>query len=116
MRGNVNPAATIAMLGISGGPSCQAAHTAANQVSPASRARSPVRPGLRARLITRPAAISPSPAHTVSAVPAAELPAYVVDRPGPAATASAPAATARPASAAARRTGADGAVSPPTMT
>ena len=31
MSGNVNPAATIAMLGTSGGPSCQATHTGANQ-------------------------------------------------------------------------------------
>src|SRR5215470_15247100 len=105
MSGKVNPAATIAVLGISGGPSCQATHTGANQHTPASSARSPVRPGPRARQITRPAAIRPSPAHTVSAVPAAELPAYVVARPGPAATASAPAATASPASAAVARTG-----------
>src|SRR5215469_1765826 len=105
MSGNVNPAATIAMLGISGGPSCQATHTGANQHTPASSARSPVRPGLRARQITRPAAIRPTPADSVSAAPAAELPAYVVARPGPAATASAPAPAASPASPAATRAG-----------
>src|SRR6516162_1668168 len=103
MSGNVNPAATIAMLGTSGGPSCQATHTGANQHNPASSARSPVRPGRRARQITRPAAIRPSPAHTVRTAPVAELPAYVVYRPGPAATAIAPTATASPASPVATR-------------
>jgi hypothetical protein len=103
MSGNVNPSSAIARVGTSGGPSCQAAHTGANQVNPASSARSPIRPGRRFRLITKPAAIRPSPAHKTRAAPAAELPGYVVDRPGPAATASAPAPAANPASTVAMR-------------
>src|SRR6266568_3851889 len=106
MSGNVNPPRAIARLGTSGGPFCQAAHAGANQVNPASSARSPVRRGRGPRQITRPAAIRASPAHKVSAAPAAERPAYVVDRPGPSATASAPAAATSPASPAARRAGA----------
>src|SRR5437773_4832694 len=105
MSGNVNPPTTVARLGTSGGPFCQAAHTGANQVNPATSARYPFRRRGVPRQITRPAAIRASPAARLSAAPQTELPAYVVARPGPSATASAPAPAASPNSPAAMRAG-----------
>src|SRR5207247_1320872 len=112
MSGNVNPPTTVARLGTSGGPFCQAAHTGANQVNPATSARSPFRRRGVPRQITRPAATRASPAARLSAAPETELPAYVVARPGPSATASAPAPAASPNSPAAMRAGWPAAAAP----
>ena len=93
------------MLRTTSGPCSHPAHTGANQASPASIVRTPIRREPQSA-VARPASPRAAPVAIVSAAARPEPPAYVVIRPGPCATASAPqhdAATASPSTTQAAR-------------